>query len=61
MAISRKNTVLSLLKGLLAAVGLTLVWMAIVAATVLVGSLASSWASFRLSRVDPGTVLREGN
>ena len=31
------------------------------AATVLVGALASSWASFRLSRVDPGTVLREGN
>ena len=31
------------------------------AATVLIGSLASSYASFRLSRVDPGTVLREGN
>ena len=31
------------------------------AATVLVGSAASSWASFRLSRVDPGVVLREGN
>ena len=24
-------------------------------------SLAASWAAFRLSRVDPGTVLREGN
>ena len=35
--------------------------LASLAATVLVGSLASSWASFRLSRVDPGTVLREGN
>ena len=31
------------------------------AATVLGGAAASSWASFRLSRVDPGTVLREGN
>ena len=31
------------------------------AATVLIGSLASSYASVRLSRVDPGTVLREGN
>ena len=35
--------------------------LASLAATVLAGSLASSWASFRLSRVDPGTVLREGN
>jgi putative ABC transport system permease protein len=35
--------------------------LASLAATVQVGSLASSWASFRLSRVDPGTVLREGN
>ena len=34
---------------------------AALAATVLIGSLASSYASFRLSRVDPGTVLREGN
>ncbi len=32
-----------------------------VLASVVVGSLASSYASFRLSRVDPGTVLREGN
>lgn len=30
-------------------------------ATVLIGSLAASIAAFRLSRVDPGTVLREGN
>ena len=29
--------------------------------TVAVGALASSITSFRLSRVDPGTVLREGN
>ena len=29
--------------------------------TVAVGALASSFTSFRLSRVDPGTVLREGN
>ena len=31
-----------------------------VAAAMAVGSLASSYAAFRLSRVDPGTVLREG-
>ena len=31
------------------------------AASVGIGSLAASWAAFRLSRVDPGTVLREGN
>ncbi|MBQ9663513.1 MAG: ABC transporter permease [Oscillospiraceae bacterium] len=31
------------------------------AAAVGIGSLAASWAAFRLSRVDPGTVLREGN
>ncbi len=30
-------------------------------ATVLIGSLAASYAALRLSRVDPGTVLREGN
>jgi putative ABC transport system permease protein len=35
--------------------------LASLTATVLAGALASSWASFRLSRVDPGTVLREGN
>ncbi len=29
--------------------------------TVLIGSLAASYAALRLSRVDPGTVLREGN
>ena len=31
------------------------------AASVGIGSLAASWAAFRLSRTDPGTVLREGN
>ena len=40
---------------------ITALALAALAATVMVGSLASSWASFRLSRVDPGTVLREGN
>ncbi len=30
-------------------------------ATVIIGAAASIWASFRLSRVDPGIVLREGN
>ena len=29
--------------------------------TALVGSLASAYAAFRLSRVDTGTILREGN
>lgn len=29
--------------------------------TVLIGSVASSYAAFRLSRIDPGVVLREGN
>lgn len=32
-----------------------------VVAAVCIGSLAASFAAFRLSRVDPGTVLREGN
>lgn len=32
-----------------------------VAATVLIGAAASMRSCFRLSRVDPGTVLREGN
>ncbi len=32
-----------------------------VGASVLIGSAASSYASLRLSRVDPGNVLREGN
>ncbi len=31
------------------------------AATVIIGVAASVWASFRLSRADPGTLLREGN
>ena len=31
------------------------------AATVIIGAAASIWASFRLSRVDPGIALREGN
>ena len=31
------------------------------AATVIIGAVASAWASFRLSRVDPGIALREGN
>lgn len=31
-----------------------------VAATVIVGALASAWAARRLSRTDPGTTLREG-
>jgi putative ABC transport system permease protein len=35
--------------------------LASLAATVMIGAAASAWASFRLSRVDPGTVLREGN
>ena len=30
-------------------------------ATVIIGALASAFAARRLSRVDPGTVLREGN
>ena len=29
-------------------------------ATLLIGTLASAWASWRLSRTDPGTTLREG-
>lgn len=28
---------------------------------MIISSLASAWAAFRLSRVDPGTVLREGS
>ncbi len=35
--------------------------LASLTATVMIGAAASAWASFRLSRVDPGTVLREGN
>ncbi len=31
------------------------------AATVIIGAAASAWTAFRLSRVDPGIVLREGN
>lgn len=31
-----------------------------VLATVLIGALASAWAAHRLSRIDPGTTLREG-
>lgn len=31
------------------------------AATVIIGALASAYAAFRLSRIDPGTVLREGS
>ena len=31
------------------------------AATAMIGAVASGWAALRLSRVDPGTVLREGN
>jgi len=31
-----------------------------VAATLLVGALASAWAAWRLSRTDPGMTLREG-
>lgn len=31
-----------------------------VLATLLIGALASGWAAWRLSRVDPGTTLREG-
>lgn len=34
--------------------------LATVLATLLVGALASLWAAWRLSRVDPGTTLREG-
>ncbi|MBQ9263445.1 MAG: ABC transporter permease [Clostridia bacterium] len=30
-------------------------------ATVFIGSLASAFAAFRLSRIDPGAILREGN
>ena len=33
---------------------------ATVLVTVLVGAIASAWAAARLSRVDPGTTLREG-
>ena len=35
--------------------------LAAVAAAVLVGSLTSAVAAHRLSKVDPGTILREGN
>lgn len=35
--------------------------LASLTATVMIGAAASAWTSFRLSRVDPGTVLREGN
>lgn len=38
-----------------------LLGLASLAATVMIGAAASAWASFRLSRVDPGSVLREGN
>ena len=38
-----------------------LLGLASLTATVIIGAAASAWASFRLSRVDPGTVLREGN
>jgi ABC-type transport system, involved in lipoprotein release, permease component len=38
-----------------------LLGLASAAATVMIGAAASCWASLRLSRVDPGTVLREGN
>jgi len=34
--------------------------LATVLATLLIGALASLWAAWRLSRVDPGTTLREG-
>ena len=39
----------------------TLLGLTSLAATVMIGATASAWTSFRLSRVDPGTVLREGN
>ena len=39
----------------------TLLELTSLAATVMIGAAASAWTSFRLSRVDPGTVLREGN
>ena len=39
----------------------TLLGLTSLAATVMIGAAASAWTSFRLSRVDPGTVLREGN
>ena len=38
-----------------------LLGLASLAAAVAIGAAASVWASIRLSRVDPGTVLREGN
>ncbi|MBQ9252801.1 MAG: ABC transporter permease [Clostridia bacterium] len=44
-----------------AAPTMALLAAASLAAAVLVGSLASAWATHRLSRVDPGTILREGN
>lgn len=40
---------------------MTLLGLTSLAATVMIGAAASAWTSFRLSRVDPGTVLREGN
>ncbi len=39
----------------------TLLGLTSLTATVMIGAAASAWTSFRLSRVDPGTVLREGN
>ena len=39
----------------------TLLGLTSLAATVMIGAAASAWTSFRLSRGDPGTVLREGN
>ncbi|MCR5842504.1 MAG: ABC transporter permease [Oscillospiraceae bacterium] len=39
----------------------TLLGLTSLAASVMIGAAASAWTSFRLSRVDPGTVLREGN
>ena len=39
----------------------TLLGLTSLAATVMIGAAASAWTSFRLSRIDPGTVLREGN
>ena len=30
------------------------------AATLVIGALSGGWAAWRLSRVDPGTTLREG-
>ena len=42
------------------AVSRALLALMTVAATLVIGALSGGWAAWRLSRVDPGTTLREG-